>query len=219
MPKPKPTGTAAIEVDGVQRSALNSQGQPIHSSEEGVRNFWRGFGDSMTVDAQGRPIVLYHGTSDTFDTFNPKLTRDIGMHFGAMTERQAAKFGRNIMPVYLKISNPLQMDDVFSLENGLGQALRTIWSETEYTSIESDKLIEYERAVKNKWSDDRNADNTKIKGFKQFWKLAEKIIRRSGFDGIVYRNKVEGDFDSYVVFNPKQIKSAGPTVLLPEPAP
>lgn len=51
-----------INVDGVKRSAQNSNGQPIHWSEEGIRNFWRWFGDSKVVDEQGRPRVVYHGS-------------------------------------------------------------------------------------------------------------------------------------------------------------
>jgi len=50
-----------ITVDGVERPTTNSNGQPIHPTEEGMRNFWRWFGDSRVVDDQGRPLVVYHG--------------------------------------------------------------------------------------------------------------------------------------------------------------
>ncbi len=80
-----------IMVDGVERPAQNSEGRPIHWSEEGTRNFWRWFDEiqrrglekssspgkelrgvnslsvgaagSSTTDALGRPRVYYHGTS------------------------------------------------------------------------------------------------------------------------------------------------------------
>jgi len=51
-----------IDVDGVSRPTTNSTGQPIHPTAEGVRNFWRWFGESKVVDAKGRPLVVYHGT-------------------------------------------------------------------------------------------------------------------------------------------------------------
>ena len=35
-----------IEVDGVQRPTVNSKGQQIHNTEDGVRNFWRWFSPS-----------------------------------------------------------------------------------------------------------------------------------------------------------------------------
>lgn len=54
---------STILVDGVERPRLNSQDRPIHPSEEGVTNFWRWFGDSRCVDAHGRPLVLYHGST------------------------------------------------------------------------------------------------------------------------------------------------------------
>lgn len=59
-----------IEVDGVDRPTRNSNGQPIHPTKEGIRNFWRWFADSKAVDAEGRPLVVYHGTNAKFDTFD-----------------------------------------------------------------------------------------------------------------------------------------------------
>lgn len=164
------------------------------------------FGDSKVVDAEGKPLVVYHGTYANFDQFDPKLSRDIGIHFG--TIGQAQKFGDRLLPVYLTIKNPIRVEDNFSRENGLGAFLEDIYYEIDATSKETDKLRELAAAVERKWSDDRDADNTSIKEFKQFWKLALKILTRSGYDGIVYRNRVEGDGDSYVVFDPSQIKSA-----------
>lgn len=51
-----------IMVDGVERSALNSNGARIAETVEGLQNFWRWFGASKVVDDQGRPLVVYHGT-------------------------------------------------------------------------------------------------------------------------------------------------------------
>jgi hypothetical protein len=53
---------ATIDVDGVARPTTNSEGRPIAQTEEGVRAFWRWFGDSKVVDAEGRPLVVYHGS-------------------------------------------------------------------------------------------------------------------------------------------------------------
>ena len=59
--------STTIEVDGVQRPTTNSEGRSIHPTEEGVRNFWRWFGDSKVVDENGKPLVVYHGTSKDVD--------------------------------------------------------------------------------------------------------------------------------------------------------
>jgi hypothetical protein len=57
-----PSLPETLDIDGVARPTRNSTGQPIHPTEEGVRNFWLWFGDSKVVDAEGRPLVVYHGT-------------------------------------------------------------------------------------------------------------------------------------------------------------
>lgn len=64
-----------IEVDGKVRPTTNSNGKPIAQTEEGLRNFWRWFGDSKVVDAEGRPLVVYHGTAYDFDNFDAGRNR------------------------------------------------------------------------------------------------------------------------------------------------
>ena len=84
-----------INIDGVTRPTTNSNGKPIAQTEEGLRNFWRWFGDSKVVDKNGKPLVVYHGTAADFDAFDPERTGDsmdagklgIGAYFN-----QAAKW-------------------------------------------------------------------------------------------------------------------------------
>lgn len=67
----EPYTAATINIDGKERPTTNSNGQPIATTEQGLRNFYKWFGDSKVVDEQGRPLVVYHGRrSETpFDTF------------------------------------------------------------------------------------------------------------------------------------------------------
>ena len=51
-----------IDVDGELKHRHNSEGKPIHHTDEGIKNFHRWFGDSDSVDEHGRPQILYHGT-------------------------------------------------------------------------------------------------------------------------------------------------------------
>jgi 8-oxo-dGTP pyrophosphatase MutT (NUDIX family) len=51
-----------IEVDGTLKPTINSNGKPIHPTEEGIKNFWKWFGDSKVVDENGKPLVVYHGS-------------------------------------------------------------------------------------------------------------------------------------------------------------
>lgn len=107
---PEYTGET-IEVNGVERTVYNSNGERIAKSEPALRNFWNWFGDSKVVDEDGRPLVVYHGTDAEFDTFDknitPKRNNLLGQGFYFTNQQDKAKwFGKNIMPVYLKIENP-----------------------------------------------------------------------------------------------------------------
>ena len=104
---PEYTGET-IEVDGKERTVYNSDGNRIAKSAEALRNFWRWFGDSKVVDEQGRPLVVYHGTNAVFDTFEsiPNMERI----FTSKDRFFADMYGRNIMPMYSKITNPLSVD-------------------------------------------------------------------------------------------------------------
>ncbi len=51
--------------------AVNSLGEPVAKTEEGVKNFNKWFKGSKVVDEQGSPIVVYHGTSKNFNAFDP----------------------------------------------------------------------------------------------------------------------------------------------------
>lgn len=70
------TPNPQVEVDGVSRPTLNSLGRPVHNTQEGIRNFWRWFRESVAVDARGRPLVLFHGTGslEGMERFDPAFT-------------------------------------------------------------------------------------------------------------------------------------------------
>ena len=108
---PLAEGVTEIDVDGVTRSALNSNGQPIHWSEEGIRNFWRWFGDSKVVDEQGRPLVVYHGTGSKFTKINMKKGAQGLFWFASdkdsiLSGDAGAQSTKIIMELYAKIESP-----------------------------------------------------------------------------------------------------------------
>ena len=51
-----------ININGVERAVTNSSGKKIAHSEKSLRMFYEWFGDSKVVDAEGRPLIVYHGT-------------------------------------------------------------------------------------------------------------------------------------------------------------
>lgn len=106
--------TGTIKVDGIDRPVQNSKGQVIHPTRSGIENFWRWFGDSKVVDAEGRPLVVYHGTNANFEKFEPTEPNFYavteGTYFFTDSEKVASNFGKNIISAYLNINNPTELD-------------------------------------------------------------------------------------------------------------
>jgi hypothetical protein len=152
------------------------------------------FGNSKVVDENGKPLIVYHGTlASDFDEF--KLRRDdIGFHFGGieaasdrlsyLTREGTRKSGGRIIPVYLKIDNPLRMD-----ESGAGDLLN----------------------LKFKLKKIFHSESSRISNLKSYDQIRE-FIQSKGYDGIVYADPGEEGIpsgkDSYIVFKATQIKSA-----------
>lgn len=83
--------------------------------------FKKWFGDSKVVDADGKPLVVYHGTQASFNTFDPEMqgdtvnSEDIG-YFFTNYPKEADSYAAwdwdresptpNVMPVYLALKNP-----------------------------------------------------------------------------------------------------------------
>lgn len=85
--------------------------------------FRRWFGDSKVVDADGKPLVVYHGTQAEFSTFateRNKVAGEAGIFFtpDPMVASAYAGYDENfpaptigqVMPVYLRVQNPLVVD-------------------------------------------------------------------------------------------------------------
>lgn len=83
---------------------------------ETTPEFQTWFGNSKTIDKEGKPLVFYHGTkSPKFLSFDPARigTTDrswYGKGFYFTTDLYAAStYGGNIIRTYLKIENPLEL--------------------------------------------------------------------------------------------------------------
>lgn len=106
-----------IIVDGIERPMHNSEGRLIHPTEEGIRNFWRWFGQSRAIDTAGRPLVLYHGASQAFSCFDASKTRfaeDKGAFFFTDCRGTADAYAQEspsgvVMDVYLSV-RALELD-------------------------------------------------------------------------------------------------------------
>lgn len=162
--------------------------------------FWRWFGDSKVVDADGTPLVVYHGTVADFSAFKHG---DVGFHFGSVSagnnriEYTKSGDGEKIepqclLPVYLSIKNPLRMADVGDWGNPDIVAAFV----ADMVITDDNFAVRYEAAEA-----DIRASSNPLNDFR-------RVFERMGYDGIVYDNVAEGGGDSYIAFRPEQIKSA-----------
>lgn len=107
--KPQEYTQDTINIDGVEKSALNSEGNYLGRTEEEIRNFYKWFGDSKVVDEEGKPLVVYHGTTEQFDTFDRTKSRanmEIQGNFFSPYGIDAGGYGDNLRAFYIKLENP-----------------------------------------------------------------------------------------------------------------
>jgi GGDEF domain-containing protein len=148
-------------------------------------NFKDWFGKSKVVDGQGRPLVVYHGTTRDIEAFSGKLRGGLGGvmgHWFASDPAAVEPFQRvrvpsedrpATVPVYLSLQNPKEYDG--------WSAFVSAGNERKGSSIEA-----------------------------RMKSLRNSLIR-AGHDGIVIRSSTTDSGvkrDDFVAFSPTQIKSA-----------
>ncbi len=182
--------------------------------------FKRWFGDSKVVDADGKPMVMYHGTNKTqngeaftwFDTYGSNyglfgqgayFTDDSSVA-GEYTAKGSGE-APTVYPVYLSIKNPIDMD---------AQADPDAWIEA-FSYLDSDLREFHEGGTTNEsWF--RTVEDTVSGMGMPKWEGAEIMqdgLRKMGYDGITHigggRVKSEGKRHRvFIAFEPEQIKSA-----------
>lgn len=207
-----------ITVDGKERPTTNSRGRPIAATKEGLENFWRWFGESITMDKNGRPRVFFHGSRKDFSSFRYDVPIEAGRYAGdgiyfslnpseasaysKSPQRSADSFewsGSSVYPTYLRINKVFDAygGDNFALSDGEISELAEISGETT-------DYIKEEYAVDGHVTQSSSARlNGAIRrngGDAASW--LTKLLTQHGYDGIH-----NGDGE-YVVFYPNQIKSA-----------
>lgn len=165
--------------------------------------FWKWFGKSHVVDSKGSPLVVFHGTYEDFFRFDPKKSEHFGFHFGtydqALARCRSAVSERieqpdpgvdpNILAVYLSIQNPLRMTDIGDWRNSYN-----LW--THLDKATHGILGPYDTLKMNRIPVGRR--HAKVM----------RALEELGYDGIVYKNRIEGRGESWIAFHPEQIKSA-----------
>lgn len=180
---PEYTGET-IEINGVERTVYNSNGDRIAKSAEALRNFWNWFGDSKVVDEQGRPLVVYHTSPvaniKEFDKSKIGSTTDEGIWGrGFYFSNKPASYGTNIYSLYIKSETPFVFNN-FKTNDEIADYL-DIWA-----------------------GNFRMENGLPMISYSQINQLTSHI-QQKGHDGVIVRHK--SGFTEYVVFEPNQIKS------------
>lgn len=151
-------------------------------------NFWKWFGNSITIDNNNVPLIFYHGTnkSKLFSIFNNNKPIWFTKFKGYA---EAISPTNKIFEVYLKIENPINVGNIDNEANETN--LKHL---SDYTGISIKTLVD----ILEKSEGNKIYDITNSVGFKE-------IIENQGYDSIV---AIEGyNLTTYAVFNSKQIKS------------
>jgi hypothetical protein len=188
-----------IEVDGVERPTVNSEGALIHPTRRGVENFWRWFGGSVVKDDQGRPLVVYHGNIQSEEDL-----RILGRSF----EAGSGTF----------LTDSEDVAQIFRYERDYGAVVTEAYSEDtgEYEDVEPGALLHLYARLENPLILDENSDVDPQK-FTDDTGTQTRVLRQAaadGHDGIIVRGVSEGVGDwtergtTYVIFGSEQAKSA-----------
>jgi hypothetical protein len=146
------------------------------------------FGKSKVVDEKGKPLVLYHGTTRK----NPKILR------------QSFEAGTGIF-----LTDSEDVASTFTLPREWGE---TVFEDEEGNEIEPGDVVPiYARIEKPLVITGREAQNVSDDTALQTRTL--KAAKAKGHDGVILREIKEGigeshRSDTYIVFDPKQVKSA-----------
>jgi hypothetical protein len=177
-------GTEVISAIGVPNPNIR------YSAITETPAFKKWFGDSKVVDENGDPQVTYHITDTPFDVFDTeRRPEEMGSHFavnpkhvppqappfdhdlepetpaGQRAYENRMKFGPQTYPVYLKITNPLRLNDYGT------------WGPNQVNA----QLIQRDIITPKQANDITRGD----------YKGLRKVIQDAGYDGVIYLNRRE----------------------------
>lgn len=205
-----------INIDGVERTVYNSNGDRIAKSAEALRNFYKWFGDSKVVDEQGRPLVVYHGSDvsgiEVFDNqANQTKQRQIGAEKGyfftdskKVAERFRTSGQRKAEGKYYTentVREPVTEEKYDAQGRYLGSVHYIKATLPEYKNfglypvyLKAENVAEY---------------NGEMIGVGEERATALQSAKSSGEDGVIIYNADTGAgiANEYIVFEPNQIKS------------
>ena len=172
--------------------------------------FKKWFGSSQVVDEDDRPLVVYHGTDQAFDTFDAAAKAASGaMHgkgFYFANASHASAYadleGGSVMPVYLRMENPFYGNTLSQTD--INRMLR--------------RLPGFEKIYKS-WLEENKDSPAAKPSIERLGVLSgnrndfiQAALKAAGYDGRIIKtlkdDPLTHDDTEFVVFDREQIKSA-----------
>lgn len=193
-----------VDVGGKKKPTKNELGKFIHTTIEGVENFWKWFGESKTVNSKGQPKVFYHQSqSEVKEMFKVKGDKgfkrpnysqsNMGIYFGDDEDIIKEKYNKSekgqLVAAYLKIENPLDLDDKDAM-------------------YFDGRKVHYAKVVTSNFKKSMSGEKEDAEPDIILYTIspkAKKWLDKNNYDGI-YGGEPGGG-EEYIVFSSKQIKS------------
>lgn len=205
---------------GFDQSAVDTQSEA----------FKRWFGESKVVDGNGNPLTMYHGTRADIKAFDKDRVGErfagfsIGIHFSSNPKEASlyadshanlaenfnpkSRFakdvepGANVIPVYLKVENPLIIDS--------GAVLAASYADNNRREIIEKIVASRREAAKDPVAEAAAIDELLAELGVTDAPKTKPADPKKPYDGIIIRSSRGDEFDAQnvIVFEPTQIKSA-----------
>ena len=217
--------TVNDDVSKIRTALAELDGPEFEQSATDSEAFKAWFGDSKVVDADGKPLVVYHGTDANFESFDAKKRGDATASYSAKlgffftdNARVAGSYG-NHAATSARIEKILKEAEAFGKrgdwENHDAKILEAEQAEAAFNDpqnrLRGQNILPVYLSIQNPLVIDAGGET-----FAAFEAdLTGEISRaqKAGHDGVIVRNLddavglVDHVADHYVAFKPEQIKS------------
>ena len=201
----------SVDKDEFMAANLKQDRDILHQGNDvNSEAFKQWFGDtsvdpanaSKVVDADGKPLRVYHGTTSDFEEFNNPYAEDMdgAWHMFSTSPEYSEHFtyGRDgqIMPIHLNIRNPFDLTHLPRRRGDVRNKLLDTFEDAGLDVAELEKTLPHER------------DLFQFIHRKGFRGNLVKALKEKGYDGIKMPDEHSGvAADTFVAFDPTQIKS------------
>ena len=173
---------------------VGETGQGVTLDQPGSANFDKWFGASKVMDAQGKPLVVYHGTASRFNAFDHAK---VGSTFEV---DDSGFFFTNDKELADKYADAAR---VIAKRNGQTPEERTIDA---YVSLQNPWIINVDTDKKSAIAHFESGDGQ----FNRGQGYIVQYAMESGYDGVIIQDKrgLSGHDALIIAFRPEQIKSS-----------